>query len=122
MDDEAFQAIYRRVQGNTLVDVYRCYELWTLAMQVYALRGDMIEIGVWRGGSGAVLAAANLKMGGKRIVYLADTFRGVVKASGKDASYVGGEHSDTSRQLVEDLLKTNSLSNVELLVLGIIVG
>jgi O-methyltransferase len=48
-------------------------------------------------------------------VYLCDTFEGVVKASEKDASYRGGEHSDTSEQIVRELIKKHELSNVKIL-------
>ena len=37
-------------------------------------------------------------------IYLCDTFFGVVKAGEKDGSYIGGEHADASREIVEDLL------------------
>ena len=48
-------------------------------------------------------------------MYLADTFTGVVKAGERDTRYVGGEHADTSRQLVEDLLKGFGLENTVIL-------
>jgi O-methyltransferase len=49
-------------------------------------------------------------------VYLCDTFSGVVKAGPKDPGYRGGEHSDTSRKLVEDLIRNHlCLKNVHIL-------
>ena len=41
-----------------MVDVYRCHELWTLAKQAAKVEGAILEVGVWRGGTGAILAAA----------------------------------------------------------------
>lgn len=48
-------------------------------------------------------------------VYLCDTFAGVVKASDKDSTYRGGEHSDTSRHTVETLVRHLGLHNVRIL-------
>src|SRR5438309_1368933 len=50
--DEAFQTTLRQVRDHTFVDVYRLYELWSLIGQVKDLDGDIVEVGVWRGGSG----------------------------------------------------------------------
>ena len=48
----------KQIKQNTLVDVYRCYELWSLAVRCAELPGDTLEVGTWRGGTGALLAAA----------------------------------------------------------------
>lgn len=112
--DEAFQVIYQLIKSHTLVDIYRCYELYTLGQQMLTVPGDFLEVGVWRGGTGALLASA-VRSDHNKHVYLADTFTGVVKAGGDDTVYVGGEHSDTSLELVHDLLKGLSLSNCTLL-------
>ena len=84
-----------------MVEVYRCYELWTLALQVRHLNGSYIEVGCWRGGTGCLIAAA----AGKPIV-LCDTFSGVVKTSRADNTYVGGEHSDASQTAVRELARS----------------
>jgi O-methyltransferase len=111
LSDQAFHLIHERVKDYSLVDVYRCYELWTLAKQVAEVDGSVLEVGVWRGGSGAILSAASPA----KTVYLADTFKGVVKAGKQDTRYKGGEHADTSKPLVESLLRSLGLSNFVLL-------
>ncbi|HJT08903.1 MAG TPA: TylF/MycF/NovP-related O-methyltransferase [Stellaceae bacterium] len=100
---------YAKVIDNTLVDKYRCFELWDLAGQIRHLHGNVIEVGVWRGGSGCLIAA-RIPPGKK--IYLCDTFSGVVKASEKDSHYRGGEHADTSESVVTDLVKLMGLHNV----------
>ena len=112
--DSDFQVTFNQIKNHTLVDVYRCYELWTLAKQTIDVEGDILEVGVWRGGTGAILAQAVRDIPGKKI-FLADTFSGVVKAGAKDNRYVGGEHSDTSITIVEELLTSLSLSNTQIL-------
>jgi O-methyltransferase len=76
-----------------------------------ASRGAILEVGVWRGGTGCLMAkAAPLKT-----VYLADTFSGVVNAGERDTRYVGGEHADTSEDLVRGFLSDAGVKNARLL-------
>ncbi len=111
--DTEFLTLYRSLRGFTLVDIYRCYELWTLINEVKQLDGDIIEVGVWRGGTGTLIAKKASLLGLKSTVYLCDTFSGVVKAGDKDTDYTGGEHSDTSSDLVKKLLEKNGIKNTE---------
>jgi O-methyltransferase len=116
--DRPFQEIYAAVQGSTYVDKYRCFELWTLVEQSRKLRGGaLIEVGVWRGGSGALIAHKAKNVGIKEPVYLCDTFSGVVKAGTEDLTfYKGGEHADTSREVVRQLVQDRlGLDNVIIL-------
>lgn len=115
--DAEFQAVYSKIDGATLVDQYRCYDLWMLVEQAAKLdSGAIIEIGVWRGGTTAVIASQARNVGIKDKVYACDTFAGVVKAGKEDSAYVGGEHADTSKAEVERLLfKTLGLDNIEIL-------
>jgi len=114
--DPSFLSIWHNVQAYTLVDIYRCWELWTLVEQSAKLKGSIIEIGVWRGGTGALMAKKAELCGIEEQIYLCDTFAGVVKAGINDPCYVGGEHADTSRATVEHLIgDILTLSNVVIL-------
>ena len=113
--DPEFLATYKSIHHNTLVDIYRCWELWTLVEQTAKLSGAILEVGVWRGGTGALMAK---RMGSARkgdSIYLCDTFEGVVKAGPHDTVYKGGEHADTSQRVVEDLLRSLDIRNVRIL-------
>lgn len=114
LNDEAFLALHDKIKDNTLVDIYRCFELWSLAGQLSGIEGDILEVGVWRGGTGAILASA-VKADRDKKVYLADTFAGVVKAGENDTAYKGGEHSDTSIDIVRNLMASLTLDNTEIL-------
>ena len=113
--DDDFAATFAMVKDNTLVDIHRMWNLWSLLEQAAKNDGILIEVGVWRGGSGCLLAKRWAALGKKRPVYLCDTFQGVVKVSRKDTYYKGGEHSNTSRQIVQDLVRRMDLSNVTIL-------
>lgn len=111
--DEEFKALFSKIKNNTLVDIYRSYELWTMTKDLQDLEGDILEVGVWRGGTGAIFCKA--AENSKSTTYLADTFTGVVKATEEDAVYRGGEHSDTSEQIVVDLLNEVEAKNFKIL-------
>ncbi len=113
--DELFAQTYTAVRRNTLVDKYRCFELWWLVGQNQKLSGSLIEIGVWRGGTGALIARRAKAEGIAEPVYLCDTFTGVVKAGQRDLHYYGGEHANTSRAIVESLCRKLELDNVTIL-------
>ena len=106
LNDAEFQTIYNKAKANTLVDTYRSYELWELAEKIHQLNNtaNFIEIGVWRGGTAAVIGRKLAMLQSTVDFFLADTFSGVVKASGKDAYYSGGEHADASKEIVDTLL------------------
>jgi O-methyltransferase len=95
--------------------MYRRYELWYIAKQMGAVEGCFLEVGVFRGGSGALLAHVAADSSPARQVYLADTFKGVVKTGEKDTDYNDGMHAETSVQLVEDLLASMNLTNATIL-------
>jgi len=113
--DDTFLRVFELVRNNTLVDKYRFYELWTLVKQVKHLNGAFLEVGVWKGGTGALIAKCAELCGVTEKVYLCDTFHGVVKAGLYDAHYKGGEHSDTKKQIVDDLIAKLHVRNVTIL-------
>ncbi len=110
LGDKAFMNIYNQIKSNTLVDIYRCYELWQLVQQAHSLNiaAAILEVGVWRGGTAGIMAQQLSNLNSTATLYLADTFTGVAKAGANDSFYTGGEHNDTSQQIVEDLLKNKS--------------
>lgn len=117
--DKSFMQTYEAVRASTLVDIYRCYELWTLIAQVRSVPGEVLEVGVWKGGTSALIARGLASFGIEKRVFLCDTFAGVVKSSGKDTLYRGGEHADTSEREVLNLLKTLGVSERTEVLAGI---
>jgi O-methyltransferase len=104
--DREFFNTFSQIKLNTLVDIYRCYELWELTKKIHEIDPlcSFIEIGVWRGGTAGIIAKKLLLSGAENKFYIADTFSGVVKASEEDKYYSGGEHKDTSEEIVKKLL------------------
>lgn len=113
--DAAFRKVYSVIRDNTFVDEYRCHELWQLCGQIGTLEpGDILEVGVWRGGTGCLMARRCQELGFGGRIHLCDTFAGVVKAGAQDSAYVGGEHADTSTATVRSLAQALSLTNVDI--------
>jgi O-methyltransferase len=113
--DRAFMELYKKVASHTLVDIYRLYELYVLAASVPAEEGDFLEVGVWKGGSAAILGTRSEHLPDCKL-WLADTFSGVPKAtSANDTIYQGGEHADTSVNEVKDVLLKCGVTNYEIL-------
>lgn len=113
--DGDFQRVYRQVRRNTLVDVWRCHELWELVAELADVPGAVLEVGVWRGGSGALMASRMAAVGAEDPVYLCDTWQGVVKTGPDDIYYRDGKHDDTSQATVAALVDRMGLRNVQLL-------
>ena len=112
--DGEFRSIHTAIRENTLVDEYRCFELWHLMSQLRHVEGDIVEVGVWRGGTGCLLGARAKQLGMKTTIHLCDTFEGVVKTGEHDDHYSGGEHADTSEAQVRDLARRLELENLEI--------
>ena len=113
--DAEFQACHSVIKDYTLVDLFRCYELWHLLGQTAHLPGDVLEVGTWRGGTGGLMGRRAERLGMDCEIFLCDTFEGVVKTGDEDPSYSGGEHSDTSIPVVEELIGKLGVSNIRIL-------
>lgn len=116
-EDLHFLETYEKVRYHSMVDIHRCYELWSLVEQSAKLpEGSLMEVGVWKGGTGALVAKKAQLCGLEDKTYLCDTFEGVVKTGARDSGYADGEHDDTSRQIVETLIRQDlQLKNAEIL-------
>lgn len=76
------------------------------------LQGDLLEVGVWKGGTASVIGKASNGIGH---ITLADTFEGVVKTGLNDTYYKGGEHSDSNETDVRILLDGLQIKNYTIL-------
>lgn len=118
LEDKEFMRLYDYLRSYTLVDKYRAFELWQLVKEVQKINpsSSILEVGVWRGGTSAIMGIMAQKLNKECVIFAADTFEGVVKASKIDSHYSGGEHSDTSIELVENLFfNTFKLENIKML-------
>ena len=89
--------------------------MWQALSQVSHLNGDIIEVGVWRGGSSAILGRRSIVENIDAKLWLCDTFTGVVKSSDRDEYFMGGEVSDTSAKHVSDLMREVGINNYSII-------
>jgi O-methyltransferase len=113
--DEGLRRVYDAIRRSTFVDIWRCYELWSLVGELREVPGSVLEVGVWRGGTGALMAARAANVGIEEPVFLCDTWRGVVKSGAVDTYYRDGKHDDASLEMVERLTAELGLRNTVLL-------
>ncbi len=99
LDDTEFNSLHEKIRNHTLVDRVRCFSLHNLAREIRDLPGDVLEIGVWRGGTSGILTTCLPE----KTIFLADTFEGVIKSSDWE-HYNDGAHSNTNTYIVEELL------------------
>ena len=78
--------VIRKVRRHTKVRIPRLKTLYSLTKKLdkLSMKGDIVEFGVWRGGSGAVLAHAAKKSPFHRTIWLFDSFKGYPAPSQKD--------------------------------------
>jgi len=55
LTDEEFIRTFEIVFPYTMVDKFRCYELWMLLPQISHLKGAILEVGTWKGGTAGII-------------------------------------------------------------------
>jgi len=111
--DNFFLEINKKVKDYTLVPVERCYSLYQTVNYIIKnnIEGDLVECGVWKGGSSMLMAYTLLEAGiSNRKIYLYDTFEGMTKPGEMD----GQEEKDQwDRGKVTDTLNNMCYSPIE---------
>lgn len=90
--DDAFMRILSVCRPYTMTSIGRMYGLYLAARYVAhrGIDGDIVECGVWRGGSTMVAAMALAEAGDTgRTMHLFDTFEGMSEPSAEDVEYTG---------------------------------
>lgn len=91
-----FQARARSVEGNTGLVPQSLYTLAHYLRESLALDGDVIECGVWRGGSAKLLREDILASGTGKTLHLFDSFAGMTRVDAEHDSHEVGDFADTS--------------------------
>ena len=103
-DDEA-KEIIRAVRPYTMTAAEKLYALILATRYVrdHAIPGDIVECGVWRGGSMQAVARTLLSAGDtSRHLYLFDTYEGMPPPSEKDVRHDGSSAADLLTMLPRD--------------------
>lgn len=87
-----FLEIYADCAAYTMTSIERMHGLWASVRHIvrHAIPGDLVECGVWRGGSSMLIARTLLSLGEpQRRLWLYDTFAGMTEPSERDVEYTG---------------------------------
>ena len=94
--DKEFMKVYDVCKEHTMTSLERMYSLYQSMNYIIAnkIEGDLVECGVWKGGS-SMLMAIMLKGQGitDKKIYLYDTFEGMSEPSSFDKSFKGDSAS-----------------------------
>ncbi len=93
---EAFASAYTRTVSFTMTSRERMYALWQATQHIAraGISGDVVECGVWRGGSSMLAALALLGAGALRPMWLFDTYEGMPVPSERDRQWDGERAAD----------------------------
>lgn len=90
--EDDFIAVYKKVKPFTMTSSARIFSLCEAVryLQKNNIQGDVVECGVWRGGSMMAIADVLIQTGGtERDLYLFDTFEGMSSPSKHDVDLSG---------------------------------
>ncbi len=98
---EEFKRVYSIAAPRTLVSIDRCYVICMLLRQSLALDGDVVECGVYQGGTAAMIARIIGESGTRKKLFLFDTFCGMPETDASRDLHRQGDFADTSAEKVE---------------------
>jgi len=101
-DDKHFVKLMRMISNYTLVDKKRCFILYQFCKQIAFFKGDIAEVGVFKGGTARLLAECVERQ--DKNIHLFDTFEGIPHSNPKLDIVRQGDFKDTSLESVKSLL------------------
>ncbi len=96
LGDPDFERVYALSKGRTLVSRDRCYVLWRTLQQSLVLEGELLECGVFRGGTALLEAATVSGAGAERPLHLVDSFAGMPDTTSGVDRFREGDFATTS--------------------------
>jgi O-methyltransferase len=107
---EQFSRHYSIAAPRTLVSVDRCYVIYVLLQQCLSLDGDIVECGVYKGGTAAMIAKVISESGTARKFFLFDTFAGMPETDSSRDLHRKGDFADTSLEEVKTFVNAPSIA------------
>lgn len=93
---------------RTAVPDYKLRDIAELVEKKKNIKGDILEVGVWRGGVGILLGSLIKNVP----IYLVDTFSGIPSVSPKDTYHEVKDFDDCSFEEVSNIFKDLNMANV----------
>jgi hypothetical protein len=112
LGDAGFERAYAASRGRTLVSRDRCYVLWRTLQQSLALDGEILECGVFRGGTALLEASTIRESGVERPLHLVDSFAGMPDTTAGVDRFREGDFAATSADEVRQALSEYPFARV----------
>lgn len=101
--EPTFERLFQQIRPHTLVSRDRAYMLWKTLQQALLLSGDVMECGVFRGGTALLEAQTIREHAGDRPLHLFDSFEGMPQTTAGVDRIQKGDFSTTSVEAVAQL-------------------
>jgi O-methyltransferase len=116
--DHDTEILWDQVRSRTMTTIYRIDALRKSVeyIQANSIPGDIVECGVWRGGSIMAAGLTLLKLGAKRPLWLYDTFSGMPPPGPEDKDFQGRTAAELMASQAPDtslIWARNSLDDVK---------
>jgi hypothetical protein len=95
--EPAFAPIYHAARPFTMTSLERMYGLYKAVehLAAHRIEGDLVECGVWKGGSAMVAALSLIHFNDtRRSLWLYDTFQGMTEPTDRDVDFSGRAAAD----------------------------
>ncbi len=112
LGDPEFERVYAAASGRTLVSRDRCFVLWRTLQQALNLDGDLLECGVFRGGTALLEATTVRDLGKERPLHLVDSFAGMPDTTDGVDRFREGDFASTSYEDVRRALEPFAFATV----------
>jgi O-methyltransferase len=112
---EETRTLWERVQSRTMTSVYRIDALRQAVeyIEANAIPGDIVECGVWRGGSIMAVALTLSRLGARRALWLYDTFCGMPPPGPQDKDFEGRSAADLMAEQAPETSPIWALNSLE---------
>ena len=97
--EQWFVDIYDSISPHTVVPIERCWTLWQMASHASSRDGEMMEAGVFQGGTAKMLKILAERAG--KELHLFDSFEGMTQTDAKLDRHVTGDFAETSLEGVQ---------------------
>jgi O-methyltransferase len=98
--DLDFIGHYKKCSEKSLVSPDRCFIIYKALLQAISKQGDLVECGVYKGGTAAMMASCLSSLNLRKKLYLFDTFEGMPETDSKRDLHKKGDFADTSLDVV----------------------
>jgi O-methyltransferase len=105
---------FHKINNLTLVDPFRLLSLLEILINIKEIKGDIVECGSYKGGTGILIALALDHFGINKNVYLFDSFQGLPSPSINDSGYSKGAFISNKKELQENIEKFQ-LNNIQII-------